>query len=340
MKRAYLYCDKRSLNDATNYYVDMVKECVAERGYEFFVTHKLAEIKSPDLIFTITGRYFLYSKLRFPFTKTIYWAQGVGVEEVKMRGIASIKSRIKLALVYVAERAAILKSDFLFLVSDRMKEYYAAKYGYKYDEKRCQVMPCFNLQLSDSFDAAQYEAPTFVYAGSADVWQCVDNMLAVYSLVERKINDARLVILSSNKDIFEKAINEHSIKNYEIKYIPYQLLNEELHKYKYGFLLREDHIVNNVATPTKMNSYLSNYLIPIYSDAVDDFAKNINIGEFTLMARCPLNENDICNMICEFEKAEHDFSNLQREVEKIFAEHYNRERYVRMISSKFNAMNL
>ncbi|MBQ3152909.1 MAG: hypothetical protein IJB77_05565 [Bacteroidaceae bacterium] len=340
MKKAYLYCDKRSLNDATYYYIDIIKECIVERGYDFILIHKLSEIKSPDLIFTITGRYFLYAKLKFPFVKTIYWAQGVGAEEAKMNGVGTFKSKLRYIFRYAAESLAVNCADTLFVVSEKMKEFFSKEYGYNEKKNNCIVMPCFNLEISPDFDLSQYEKPTFVYAGSASVWQCVDKMLTVFSMLEKRIKDAKLVILSSDKETFEKSIAEHNIKNYEIKYIPYKELNKELHKYKYGFLLREDHIVNNVATPTKMNSYLSNFIIPIYSDAVDDFARNVKIGEYTIMAKCPLNETEICNQIFEFETSEHDFSTLKTEIENIFENHYNKDKYKSIIQTKFISLGL
>ena len=95
MKKAYLYCDKRSLNDATNYYVGIIKECIIERGYEFHTTHKLSEIKSPNLILTLTEGFYFYAKMRYPFVKTIYWAQGVDAQEVKMNGLETSKSKLR-----------------------------------------------------------------------------------------------------------------------------------------------------------------------------------------------------------------------------------------------------
>lgn len=339
MKRAYLYCDKRSLNDATDYYINIIKECLCLCGYDFYVVHKIKDIKSPDVIFTITGQYFLFAKLNYLFTKTIYWAQGVAVEEFKMHGIDSVKGYVKYAFKYIAERWAVLKSDILFVVSNKMLEYYREKYGYDADKQNYIIMPCFNLSVSHNFNLSQYENPFFVYAGSASVWQCVNQMLEVYSMIEKEIEGSKLIILSSDQEEFMKRIHSYDIKNFEIKYVPYQELNDELHKYKYGFLLREDHIVNNVATPTKMNSYLSNYVIPIYSDAVNDFVRNINIGEFSIMAQCPLKSDAICDLICAFENTEHNFTQFQYYVNNIFDKHYNKEVYISNIYSKFTLLN-
>lgn len=340
MKKAYLYCDKRSLNDATNYYVNIIKECIIERGYQFYITHNQFEIKSPNLILTLTEKFYFLAKMRFPFVNTIYWAQGVSAEELKLNGIKTLKNKIRFIFKYITENFAVNTSNILFVVSEKMLNFYSTKYRYDIKKNNYIIMPCFNLELSKYFNISQYKYPTFVYAGSASSWQCVDKMLIVYSLLEKNMKDTKMVILSADKEIFENYVKKYNIKNYEIKYIPQKELNNELHKYKYGFLLREDHIVNNVATPTKMNSYLSNYVIPIYSNAVEDFVKNIKMDEFSIVTKCPLDETEICNQIFEFEMSKHDYSELKIKIENIFEKHYNKEKYKNIIQSKFISFGL
>ncbi|HCH8014075.1 TPA: hypothetical protein NJW72_003719, partial [Acinetobacter baumannii] len=118
------------------------------------------------------------------------------------------------------------------------------------------------------------------YAGSLATWQCVDKTLELYSLIERVLPNASLTLLTKEKELAETMINNYKIKNYSIKYVSLENLDTELLKYKYGFLIRENHIVNNVATPTKMNSYLANGIIPIYSSFIDDFKVNFNEYDF------------------------------------------------------------
>lgn len=48
-------------------------------------------------------------------------------------------------------------------------------------------------------------------------------------------------------------------------------MTDTLRDVKFGFVLRDDIAVNNVATPTKLSSYLSAGVIPIYSSALKDF---------------------------------------------------------------------
>ena len=111
-------------------------------------------------------------------------------------------------------------------------------------------------------------------------------------------------------------------------------LQDELNQYKYGFILRDNHIVNRVATPTKMNSYLSNYLIPIFSNTVDDFNRHIELGEFTIKAQYPLDARSIAKQIIDFENVSNDFSKYKSYVDRIFESHYNDEIYLGIIDSK------
>ncbi|MBQ7940793.1 MAG: hypothetical protein IJ328_00085 [Muribaculaceae bacterium] len=336
--KAYLYCDKRSLNDATNFYVGMIKESLNNLGYIFIICHKIQDIKSADLIITITDTFFFKAKLFYPFKKTIYWAQGVSADEAKMNGISGVKNFIRYIFHILAEFLSVRTCSMLLSVSDRMNLYFKEKYGYNSNHN--VIVPCFNMKLSEMFNLEQYSKPSFVYAGSASVWQCVDIMLDVYEQIEKQISHATITILSADKSSFEEKIRMREIKNYEIKYVPQYLLNEELHKYKYGFLLRENHIVNNVATPTKMNSYLSNFIIPIYSNAVDDFCKNISLEKFSLIMSCPLSVDSITDKIITFERNTQNFKDYKNIVEKIFYTHYNRLFYIGIITKKIQEIGL
>ena len=326
MQKCYLYCDKRSLNSATVYYINLITECLQAKGYDIDTVHDKNDIHNPSIIFTVTERYFLVGKLFFPKAKTIYWAQGVEAEEAKAN-IHCIKDYARYVVRRYSESIAVRKADLLVCVSKRQVDYYEQKYGYN-KKGAVVVMPCYNLHLSDSFDKSQYSSPTFVYAGNASGWQGVDFMLSVYSRVESRLGGScRLVLLTNDVEEFKKKIESEGIKNAEMKFVPLSELQDELHKYKYGFIIRDGSIINQVATPTKMNSYLASYVIPIYSDSVQDFVSNIKLGEFTLMAKCPLNSDEIAEKIIQFEKEEKDYNKFEQYVKSIFDGHYNDEYY-------------
>lgn len=334
---AYFYGSKTSINDATKYYVNLIISVLAQRGYKIIYESQIKKIKKPDLIFTITERDFVIAKFYHPLTKTLFWSQGVAAEEALGNKItfASVKLWTKKMIeVFIA----LHLSSVIFLVSERMRKRYIHEYLYL--KKNNIIMPCYNLQLSNDFSINRYQQPSFVYAGAFLEWQCVPEMLKVFSNIEKKIPNAKLTILSKDKESFIKAITEYGIKNYEIKYVPQEKLNDELKKYKYGFLLRQNSIINQVATPTKMNSYLSNYIIPIFTDAVDDFKKNINLGEFTLCYKCPFNEQEISDSIINFENKGLNYINYKEYVQNIFNNHYNDNKYILEMHNLFDKYSL
>ena len=326
MKKVYLYCDPRSLNEATNYYNGIVKEGLkrAIGDFEFIVVNSLREIKNPDIIYTITNHFFFKSKLRFPFTKNICWFQGLGYEEAKMN-----RPKWKWPLFIIEEWFSTHFADHIFFVSEMMRDYYIHYYGYKGNNHT--IMPCYNLRQSDYFSLRQYDNPTFVYAGGLMKWQSIESILDVYALVEKSIPKASLTLYCKKTPELDCMIKERGIKNVKVLYVAIDKLQEELHKYKYGFILREKNWVNLVATPPKVNSYLASYIIPIFSDGVDDFVKNINLGEFTLCAQTPLKAQEIAKSIIEFEDHPRQYSSYKKIVEHIFYQHYNDSEYIDII---------
>lgn len=327
--KAYLYSDKRSLNEATLFYVSLVEDCLRECGYDVKRTVKLGDIVSPDLIFTITSINYVKAKLKFPFVKTISWRQGLGYQEAKMT-----RPWWKWLPYSFAEFFTVRTAGLLLYVSERMEEYYHNYWGYK--KQNFVIMPCYNLRLSDSFDVKKYESPTFVYAGGVSKWQSIDTILDTYAEIEKQLPNAKLFLYCRDNEGLRKEINSRKINNYEINFVSVDQLQNELLQYKYGFILREKNWTNEVATPTKMNSYLAAYLIPIYSDAVDDFKRNLHLGEFQLMTNTPLNAKKTATMVVNFENSQHDYTSYKKIIEDVFDSHYNDETYKIQIKDAIN----
>ena len=53
-----------------------------------------------------------------------------------------------------------------------------------------------------------------------------------------------------------RLVEQHRVSNVEIRRVSEGEVDEYIAKCKYGFLIREDNTVNNVATPTKMSTYI------------------------------------------------------------------------------------
>ena len=197
-------------------------------------------------------------------------------------------------------------------------------------------MPCFNTELDDnSFYDEKYNKPTFLYSGNTSGWQCFPQIVALFKRIkETMIPDAELKIYSGNKQEVQEELDKQGVKA-EIKYVHYTKLNEEIKKIKYGFLIREDNVVNNVATPTKMSSYLGNGIIPIYSDVIGDFKEVLDNVRYTV----PLGVNyEGLDKLLILESQTILSSDVKDDFKQVFNQYYNEDHYIDVISKKIKAL--
>lgn len=330
MKRIVLYIDSSSFNDATSCYIDNIKMATTNIGFDFHISESISNIKNSDVIFTITANNFIKAFLLKPFSKTLFWSQGIEPEESFMRENNFLKFHAKNLIEYIALKFSGIK----FFVSKSMLNHYKHKYGLILENY--EIMPCFNLNYEkpDNLSLKRYENPSFVYAGSLSIWQNFEETLQIFKFIEDKIPSATLTLLTQENEKACRLVNQYELKNIIVKYISLKDLNKELLKHKYGFLLRKDTKVNNVATPTKMNSYLACGVIPIYSDSILDYSTNINLGNFDLKMKGTDTVEDIARKIINFEDLEHDFSYLDIYIQKIFNDYYNQSKYIHNISER------
>ncbi|OTG85174.1 hypothetical protein [Acinetobacter sp. ANC 4648] len=323
------FLPKKTMNEATIYYVDIVKQGFIKAGYTVKQTETLAELKGQKKIFVMSAKWCFIVKLLHPQAKIVTWFQGLGAEEALM----TRNSLLRKKLWNCVEFFSMKFSWFNIYVSERMHQYYNETYHI--EDKNFFIMPCFNKALNiESFDSInKYENSSFVYAGGLDKWQCIEETLELYSLIEKKLSNTKLTLLTKDKDSAERLIKKYNIKNYEINFVSLDELDAELMKYKYGFLIRQNHIVNNVSTPTKMNSYLANGVIPIYTDVIDDF--NIKISK--LKSCIKLNNNDSvfewANLIFDYdENMALCKDEIKIDIGNIFSDYYLREVYINDLS--------
>lgn len=214
------------------------------------------------------------------FRKFVFWAQGVVGAESYLRN----HSRLRMKVLDCIEKFALKKSKVCFVVSQTQLKYYENKYNLFLKDKTV-VMPCFNTSIKKSsfFYPNKYERNVFCYIGSLAVWQCFEDAIKLYSLIEKNSSlPCFLKVYTKNRKEAENIIIRYNIHNYVVDFLPQEKLDDALADCKYGFLLREDNIVNNVATPTKMSTYLANGVIPIYSNSLIDFSSLFNGYNFAV----------------------------------------------------------
>lgn len=308
----------------TTYYLNIIycalikKRELVKKGKDW----KDFNYKDGDIYVISTATEALYLiLLNRPY---IFWAQGVWPEESFMRN----HSRIRFLLTSFIEKLALVKAKYLFLVSNQMLLHYQKKYKINISSK-VYIMPCSNDNLHEEvFSKKDYTKKTFCYAGALSKWQCFEETLMLYKKIEDEYSETSLLLLVKNK---EKAINllkKYKISKYEIDFVPVEELPNRLKDVNFGFLLRKDDIVNTVATPTKLMTYLGNGIIPVYScalEAVDDMLKQ------TRYKIRYMNDGRISDIEEFFEKKINN-NDIKKEYIEVFDKNFNKENQIDKLS--------
>ena len=319
--------------DATRIYIDVIKDAITEAfGVENIKkVYSVSDVTVDDILIIISPQVVLKNRQFLkPRQKFIFWFQGVVPEEIVYL-YGNIYARLKAAIFNRTEAFVLRKAQLIFFVSEKLRQHYKSKHRYKGDNYI--IMPCFNQRIDEScFTASKYEKPTFVYAGNMSKWQCVDESIGLFSKIKEKLPEASLTILTADQDEAQALLSKHNIEA-ELKYVPLDKLSVEMGKYKYGFLLRDDILINNVATPTKMNSYMASGVIPIFSDVIGDF-KDVFSSLKHIVISGKDDYNSSIEQIVKIEEQGVDAGEILNEYRGIFNTYYSRDAYISRIAEK------
>ncbi len=252
----------------TGFYVEVIAEALKRLGYETEKRNQLCYDAENDGIVIVHPMDYPKAK-KCGYRHVFLWVQGIEPEESFMRH----KSHLRKAVLSLKEAAGIRKSDLVFLVSEKMREFLEKKYHTSFSG-RDFIMPCFNAELDEKsfFVPEKYENNIFTYTGSLAKWQCFEETVQLYGQIEKCLPGCRFDVYTGDKKEAEALLKKHGVVNYRIDFVPREELNKRLLDCKFGFVLREDTTVNRVATPTKFSTYMASGVIPVFSSCVDGFS--------------------------------------------------------------------
>ncbi len=199
---------------------------------------------------------------------------GVVPEELKYSGM-----KIKAKYFEKIESEVCKLSDKIIFVTYSMKKYIKNKY--KNEKFKSEIYPILpnNIIIEDVEDNVKLRKElkienddiVIIYSGNCQKWQNTDYMLNVISKCDKY--NYKFIILTGEEEVMTKKVRELGLIN---KIIIKSVLPAELKKYysiaNYGFILRDDHILNRVACPTKLIEYMQYGIIPIVKcDKIGDF---------------------------------------------------------------------
>lgn len=203
------------------------------------------------------------------------WKQGDAAAESYMKH----HSYLRKWVLQLIDAYTLRKVAGVIYVSDAMKEYYEKKYGVK---TKSIVVPCLSEFANTKIENVERIPNSFVYIGGLSVWQCFDEILKLYAKIRTYKSVFHIITLNTEaarKKVIDIIGDDKNIEIYGIT--DRTQIPGTLNKFEYGFLIRKNDVVNQVAAPIKFLEYLSCGVNVIMTDAVPSYAKLVkenNVG--------------------------------------------------------------
>lgn len=330
MKQAFIYSNYSNLVVLQSY-LDVVKDSLEMVGFHCEYTKNLKGVEKTELIVFPMGidafKYYFKGYHNF-----ILWQQGATADESFMRN----HSKLRYWILNKMDLFAMKKAKAILYVSQYMKEYYE-KLGNCSFGNKSYLMPCFNEEYDRTiFDSKDYSKKVFTYVGSLDLWQCFEQTVDIYKKIEDKLKNCFFKVLTFDEEKGKRILQEKGVKNYSVKRVPKEEVKKELLVANYGFIIREDSIVNRVATPTKFSSYLSSGVIPIFSKCLTDFTQESLKMKYALALD---DEIDVTSLL-RFVNQEVNKEEVSAEYERLFSEYYSPEHHTKQLTLLFNKLRI
>lgn len=324
MKRYDIYNPYQN-QEVTKFYVSIIEKAIVMSGKKSKYIEKIKRNKQMDCGIVVISLWDVFKARICGYKECILWIQGACPEESFMRHT----SKVRMFLLNIIEYWALKCSSKILLVSEEMKKHLEKKYHCRLSN--VFIMPCFNeLLKEENFKGKdKYVINDFLYVGGLSPWQRFEDIVRTYKIIEENVSNVRLIVYSRQKQEALDIIQKYGIKRYKVGYVEADQLSEEIKDVKFGFVIREDTIVNRVATPTKLSNYLSNGIIPIYSECLRDFHKYMGNQEYLICLQHLCNRQEIMEKIVHSVLLEKiDYNNVLKEYKKIFSEYYSEDFYV------------
>ena len=214
-----------------------------------------------DLIY----QHSIYNTLQ-PLLKTktryIIDLHGAVPEELIMMG-----DKRKAEQLQPIQQLVLNRANMVVCVSQAMRRYVQRQAG----DKDTAILPCSELNILDkNYSAEDAGKIRAVYTGGVQKWQ---NISLLHSVIEATSSFADWTIYTPSPNEFFKGWKRgKKISNLVVKSASHEEVMAALPSFDYGFLLRDEHVVNEVSCPTKLVEYLCAGVIPVLKSAkIGDF---------------------------------------------------------------------
>lgn len=242
------------------------------RGYlkkNYSKDDRIAVICRGDLAAYVGVRAFKdYSNSR-----VLYDNRGLAYEESVMSHESNFIHKINRNVKREALNRARLHCDMYNFVTTGMREYFLEQYGYNPHIPYTIIPTLYKAEKGSDSEFVEiakrekYKPTDFVisYVGSTAAWQSTRQLVDLISQIGEEYRTIRFFILSNGTISEMESLPQHIKDRIIMKAVPHKEMKYYLRMTNIGIVIRDNNIVNHVATPTKIAEYLTSGVSILYS---------------------------------------------------------------------------
>lgn len=220
--------------------------------------------------------------------KFIFDPRGVLAEELSYDSKSF--SKLYIYIINWIERYFLLFSNKNIFVSTKMRNFYAFKHNIEFTkEDVIRYIYADRRRFTLPFEKPNTDCLQLCYVGSTTKYQMIPQIISFLSSMSSEINLSMTFFVPAISNSYVEKLCKGKGFEYCIKNISNEEIGRLLPKFHYGFLLREDHILNKVASPVKFYEYVSSGLRIISTKYVGDYSELIkenNLGVVVNFEQC------------------------------------------------------
>ena len=229
------------------------------------------------------------------------------------------------------ESYSVDKASYVICQSDEMKKYIVTEYGQ--DSEKILVYRCGydSTLFSYSSEARKITREElkltdndilFVYAGGMHKWQKIEDSLAVFNSYHVVNSNSKFLILTGDQEELRNILESEKysgIKDSIISFsVPFSSVSKYLSAADIAFLIRDNHKMNAVASPTKLAEYLACGLPIITSEVAKCWVSEQGLPFLLFIEKGDVNDRikTIIKHVNKKEIEEYALNNLSLEIDR------------------------
>lgn len=269
-KKEYVMSDGQfnlSSNVARKYYVGLTSNSKKDFVIRLFTFAKLLLRYRPSYIIgeaSMQPKLIRYFRFLSPKTKVVFDIHGAVAEEVAYQGYSEREVEINKKV----ERDSVQRVDYVICQSDEMKRYMQKEYQISANKVcvyRCGVdTSLFHIDNDLRYKKRRElgisdDELLFVYSGSMHAWQRIEDSIKIFTEYHSHNPKSKMLVLTAELDTLHEIITKNNWDDGSIisKCVPFAEVSAFLNACDVAFLLRHNHTMNAVASPTKLAEYMA-----------------------------------------------------------------------------------